>query len=67
MNVLNRLKNLETKTNTSEVCECLGVKTEIRLNVDGIETCENPLPDFCDKCRKPLEKAIIILDFTNKE
>jgi hypothetical protein len=37
--------------------------TEIVFERNGVQTIENPVADFCERCGKPIEKKQIILCF----
>lgn len=75
MSIKNRLKKAESaaKVNNSGYCRCYGddLKYEvIPFTIDemnqkaaaGEETCER-LPDFCERCRKPVNKVFIEVTF----
>lgn len=74
MQLRNRLKKLESNTAhlTTGYCTCyVGLKYEvIPITIDewnrrwhtGEEANER-LPDFCDKCRKPVDKRFIEVTF----
>ena len=78
MNILNRLKKLETVIDPAAVCACYPqIRIEIykadlgadsnssELTLDG-----EPVPGICPDCRKPTEKRKIILqlcDHTTQE
>jgi hypothetical protein len=78
MNILNRLKKLETVTDDSTVCACF---PQIRVEMYQADLSEDsdtsepvltgePVPDVCADCRKPIEKRKIIVqlcDHTTKD
>jgi len=71
MNIKSRLKTIESrvKINHSPFCACenyAGIsapQTEIVFEKNGVQTIQNPIADFCERCRKPLEKQRIIVCF----
>jgi hypothetical protein len=66
-----RIKRIESrvKINDSPFCACESYKgkvypaCEIVLETNGVQTIENPVADFCERCRKPIEKQQIIVCF----
>ena len=63
-----RIKRIESKIkiNHSPFCACedfAGMIKRVEMVIEdrGIQTIKNPIPDFCEKCRKPIEKRRIIL------
>ena len=66
MNIKNRLTKLENVTNiNSEFCNCFGSRTEFYLQLSEVEEPELISPaisDICAKCRKPIEKEMIIIE-----
>lgn len=84
MNIKGKIKRLEEKLNVnSEFCACISYKgkvpfcTEIYhqdLTIDSIDTSpilkSEPVPDFCEKCGKKVEKqqfTIVLCDASTKE
>ena len=75
MNILNRIKTIEKTMNVSnsEFCECYGIAPtsevlpigidEWKRRVDNGEETKTRLPDFCDACRKPVDKRFIETTF----
>ncbi len=71
MNIKSRLKTIESrvKINHSPFCACenyAGISaplTEIVFEKEGVQTIENPIADFCERCGKPIEKRQIIICF----
>ena len=69
MQLKTRIKRIEgkVKINHSPFCACNPYKgkvyplTEIGLEDNGVLTIENPIPDFCNRCQKPIEKKRIII------
>ena len=62
MNIKSRLQKIEQAAGIYEkFCVCLHTaKTEIVLRSDGVDTVENPISDYCARCKKPIDKQIII-------
>ncbi len=66
-----RIKRIESriKINHSPFCACknyAGISaplTEIGFERDGVRTVDKPVADYCEKCRKPIEKKQIIICF----
>ncbi len=66
-----RIKRIESKVkiNHSPFCECknyagmINPRVEVAYEKDGVQTIENPIADFCERCRKPIEKKRIIVRF----
>ena len=78
MNILNRLKKLETAIDPSSVCVCYPqVRCEVYLQDLGEDAASNdpvlsgePVPDVCPDCRKRIEKNSItvqLVDGTSKD
>ena len=71
MQLKQRIKRIESKVkiNHSPFCACknyAGISaplTEIVFEKNGVQTIENPVADFCEQCRKPIEKQQIIVCF----
>jgi hypothetical protein len=69
MNLKHRIKRIESKVkiNHSPFCACedfagmIKPRVEIVLEDKGVQTIKNPIPDFCERCRKPIEKRQIII------
>jgi hypothetical protein len=70
MHILNRLTKLETLASDSTVCECADTpKTEFIRQREG-ESIEIPVAHLCNKCGKPVDGVVIIIqgvDKTTKE
>lgn len=75
MNIKSRIKLIERKFHKqiSGFCSCYGINLKyevIPITIDewkrrfdtGEETCER-LPDFCESCRKPVDKRFIETTF----
>jgi len=59
-----RIKRIERKINHSPFCACeSSPRVEFALERNGVQTIENPIANFCEKCRKPIEKQQIIFCF----
>ncbi len=66
-----RIKRIESriKINDSPFCACknyAGISaplTEIVFERHGVRTVDNPVADYCEKCRKPIEKKQIVIQF----
>jgi len=64
-----RIKRIESKVkiNHSPFCACedfagmIKPIVEVVYENDCVQTIKNPVPDFCEKCRKPIEKQRIIV------
>jgi hypothetical protein len=75
MNITNRLKRLEQQAGSgSEFCACFPQGSETwrqDLTIDSKYTepilMSKPIRDFCEKCRKPVEKNRIIICFGDLE
>lgn len=65
MNLKKRLRKLEAEIiNDSEFCQCLNtLKHEIIFQKDDVQTVQKAIPSGCDKCGKPIEKQIIVVNF----
>ncbi len=66
MNLKHRIKRIESKVkfNSSEFCACENSpRVEVGYENKGVQTIQNPIPDFCDRCRKAIEKRQIIIRF----
>ena len=75
MNIQNKLRTIERKMNinASEYCRCYGerLKYEVipisidewKRRFDAGEERHERLPDFCDRCRKPIDKRFIETTF----
>ena len=69
MDISSRLKKVErrVKINHSQFCGCedfpgmLKPRVEIVIEDNGIQTIKKPIPDFCERCRKPIEKRQIVI------
>lgn len=63
MNMKNRLQKLENATNvSSEYCRHFGLQTEVEVrSADAKELKASAIPDFCEKCRKPIRSERIII------
>jgi hypothetical protein len=69
-----RIKRIEAKIkiNDSPFCACESFNGMIKPRVEviferkGVQTIENPIADYCERCRKPIEKQQIIVCFVNK-
>ncbi len=64
-----RIKRIESrvKLNHSPFCACENSpRVEIGYEDEGVQTIENPIPDFCERCRKPIEKRRIIIELIEK-
>lgn len=62
-NLKTRIEKLEQVGNSAK-CECSRVKME-SYDCEGQEPqlMSEPVPDVCEKCRKPIKKTIIRLSF----
>ncbi len=66
-----RIKRIESKVkiNHSPFCACedfagmIKPRVEVIFERKGVQTINNPIPDFCELCRKPIEKQQIIVRF----
>ncbi len=66
-----RIKRIESriKINHSPFCACknyAGISaplTEIVFERNGVQTVDNPVANYCEKCGKPIEKQQIIICF----
>jgi hypothetical protein len=66
-----RIQRIESriKINHSPFCACknyAGISaplTEIVFERNGVRTIDNPVADYCEKCRKPIEKKQIVICF----
>jgi hypothetical protein len=68
MNIKNRLEKVETILNPAEFCVCPATpKHEITFRLDGKDTQENQIADYCDYCRKPIDKTKIIVEYVEAE
>jgi RNA polymerase-binding transcription factor DksA len=71
MQLKQRIKRIESKVkiNHSPFCACedfagmIKPRVEVVYESDGVQTIENPITDFCERCRKPIEKQRIIVRF----
>jgi hypothetical protein len=71
MQLKQRIKRIESKVkiNYSPFCACedfagrIKPLTEIVFEINGVRTIEKPIADFCEGCRKPIEKQLIIVCF----
>jgi hypothetical protein len=66
MRLKQRIKQIESKIkiNSSEFCACENSpRVEVGYENKGVQTIENPIPVFCERCRKPVEKRRIIVCF----
>jgi chromosomal replication initiation ATPase DnaA len=75
MNIKIRLKTAEKKMNitNSEYCECYGIRLKSEVMPITIEEWKKRasrgeetkirLPDFCQQCRKPVDKSFIETTF----
>ena len=75
MQLKNRIKNIEREMNinASEFCDCYGIAPTsevLPITIDEFnrrfETGEDHyqrLPDFCDHCKKPVDKRFLIETF----
>jgi hypothetical protein len=66
MQLKQRIKRIESKVklNYSPFCACANSpRVEIGYERNGVQTVENPIPDFCDECQKPIEKQRIAVCF----
>ncbi len=71
MNIKSRLKTLEKKVIKpfSPFCACESYngkvypRYEISYEKNGKQTVEKPIPDFCERCGKPIEKQQLIIQF----
>jgi len=71
MQLKERIKRIESKVkiNHSPFCACedfagmIKPRVEVVYESDGVQTIENPIADFCEYCRKPIEKQRIIVRF----
>jgi RNA polymerase-binding transcription factor DksA len=69
-----RIKRIESKVkiNHAPFCACesfdgkIYSRVEVVFEKDGVQTIENPIADFCEKCRKPIEKDRIIIQFVER-
>jgi hypothetical protein len=64
MQLKQRIKRIESKVkiNYSAFCACENSpRVEIGYEDEGIQTIKNPIPDFCERCKKPIEKRQIII------
>jgi hypothetical protein len=75
MNILNRLKKLETPGGDSTVCECYPNSAEVFLQTFDENgeanplkrSREEPVPEFCEECNKPTDADKIIIEFTHQK
>jgi len=61
-----RIRRIESKIkiNSSDFCACENSpRVEVGYENKGVQTIQNPIPDFCERCRKPIEKRQIIIRF----
>jgi len=61
-----RIKRIESriKINHSPFCACANSpRVEVVFERNGVQTIDKPIADFCEKCRKPVEKKQIIICF----
>ncbi len=71
MQLKQRIKRIESKVNInhSPFCACedfagrIKPLVEIVYERNGVQTIKNPIADFCERCRKPIEKQQIIVCF----
>ncbi len=71
MQLKQRIKRIESKVkiNHSPFCACedfagmIKPRVEVAYEKDGVQTIQNPIPEFCERCRKPIEKQRIIVCF----
>ncbi len=75
MNIMNRIKTIEKTMNVSnsEFCECYGIAPTVEVlpigvdewkrRADNGEDTKTRLPDFCDVCRKSVDKRFIEITF----
>jgi len=71
MQLKQRIKRIESKVkiNPSPFCACEDLAGRIKPLVEivyeknGVQTIKNPIADFCQRCRKPIEKQQIIVCF----
>ena len=69
MQLKQRIKRIESKIklNRSQFCACedfpgmVKPRVEIVIEDKGIQTIKKPIPDFCERCRKSIEKRRIII------
>ncbi len=73
MNILNRLKKLETVTDDSTVCACYPQYIETYIQDLGEDAEHNepvltskPIPEICPNCRKIVEKNKIIVQLCDQ-
>ena len=69
MNIKGRLKTIEgkIKINHSQFCACEdSPRVEIAIKEDDVKTIQNPIADFCERCRKPIEKRRIIIELIER-
>lgn len=66
MSIRSRLQKLENVTNiNSEFCNCFGLRTEFYLQLSEgkePELISPTISGICAKCRKPIEKEMIIIE-----
>jgi len=71
MNLKHRIKRIESqvKINYSSFCACddfpgmIKPRVEIVYEKNGVQTIKKPIADFCERCRKQIEKQQIIIQF----
>jgi len=71
MQLKQRIKRIESKVkiNHSPFCACedfagmIKPCVEVAYEKDGVQTIQNSIPEFCKRCRKPIEKQRIIVCF----
>ena len=69
MQLKQRIKRIESKVkiNHSPFCACedfagmIKPRVEVAYEKDGVQTIQNPIPEFCERCRKPIEKRRITI------
>jgi len=74
MTTKSRIKKIESrvKINHSPFCACerrdgkAYPRVETILEDNGVQTIENPVPDFCERCGKPIEKRQIIISLIER-
>jgi hypothetical protein len=74
MNLKHRIKRIESKVkiNHSPFCACedfagmIKPRVEVVYESNGVQTINNPIADFCERCQKPIEKQQIIVCFVKR-
>lgn len=66
MKIINRIKRLETATGAGGFCLCYG-KPEHPCTADftGGKYEIKPLPEFCEKCGKQIDKSAVKISFAD--